>query len=240
MRVPLQRVTDLLSVGEIELLGLMPDASNYTFAVRVSRDDLSALAVYKPQRGETPLWDFPDGTLYAREIAAFAVSAALGWDLVPPTILREGPHGIGSLQLFIDAEPEHHYLTLRDAMPEVFRLVAAFDVVINNADRKSGHCLLEKETAHLWVVDHGVCFHVEEKLRTLIWDFAGDPIDEAARADLTRLLEQLAGGALCRTLETLLSPEEVAALRARTQMLLEQGRLPEVPQDRRPYPWPPI
>lgn len=241
MREPVERVTDLLRAGEVEVLGLMPDASNYTFAVRVSHEDLRALAVYKPREGETPLWDFPDGTLFAREMAAYEVSAALAWDLVPPTVVRDGPYGIGSLQLFIDGEPEKHYLTLMPEHAAVFARVAAFDVVVNNADRKSGHCLLERGTGHIWVVDHGVCFHVEPKLRTVIWDFAGEQLPDGVRADLQRFVDELAaGGEPCRRLQDLLAPDEVAAVRARASELLATGRYPDVPRDRRPYPWPPI
>lgn len=239
MRAPVERVTDLLRTGEIDVLGLMPNASNYTFAVTAGSAALRALAVYKPSEGETPLWDFPEGTLYARELAAYDVSVALGWDLVPPTVVRDGPHGIGSLQLFVDAEPDAHYLSLMPEHAGVFRRVAAFDVVINNADRKSGHCLLERETGRILVVDHGVCFHVQPKLRTVIWDFAGEQLPPDVVEGLRRLDDAL-DGPLSEQLGALLAPEEVEAVRARTHALLDAGAFPDVPADRRPYPWPPI
>lgn len=236
-----ERATALLREGEIELLGLLPNASNYTFAVRIAHEDLTTLAVYKPRDGETPLWDFPEGTLYAREMAAFEVSRALGWDLVPPTVVRDGPHGIGMVQLFIDAVPDQHYFTLMPEHAAAFRRVAVFDAVINNADRKAGHCLLEEGTGRVWVVDHGVSFSADPKLRSVIWDFAGEQLAPDLTEALRRLRAALEPG--CdpqRRLEILLSSQEIEAVRARVVELLEHGRLPEVPRDRRPYPWPPI
>ena len=229
-------VLSLLAEGELEVVGLMADASTYTFAATVVRGEQRALAIYKPREGETPLWDFPDGTLYARELAAFLVSEALGFSFVPPTVVREGPHGIGSVQLYIDAEADEHSFTLQQARPDDFRRVAAFDLVVNNADRKSGHCMLERGTGRIWVVDHGVCFHVEEKLRTVIWDFAGEPLPEDVRAGLRALLDTF--DAL--PLADLLEPDEVEAVRMRAGALLETGRFPEPPLDRRAYPWPPV
>lgn len=229
----------LLSNGEIEVLDVMPNASNYTFACSVTAADARVLAIYKPRDGESPLWDFPDGTLYAREVAAFVVSEAMGFRFVPPTVARDGPHGPGSVQLFIDAEPDEHYLSMRARLPDLFRSVAAFDVVVNNADRKSGHCLLERGTGRVWCIDHGVCFHADEKLRTVIWDFAGEPIGDGARDGLARLLaslERTAG----EMLGMLLDRDEVDALAARAEALLRAGTLPEPPEDRRAYPWPPI
>ena len=134
------------------------------------------LAVYKPQAGEAPLWDFPDGTLGQREVAAYTLASALGWPSVPPTVWREGPEGPGSVQAFVDADFEEHYFTLRSAFAEQFRRVAAFDLVANNADRKGGHCLLVRDTGVVWLIDHGVCFAVEPKLRTVVWDHAGEPV----------------------------------------------------------------
>jgi hypothetical protein len=235
VRAPAERVRALLELGEIELLGIMPRASNYTFAARVTHDDLTAVAVYKPRDGETPLWDFPDGTLYAREVAAYELSNALGWDLVPLTILREGPHGIGSLQLFVDAEPGAHYLSMMPEHADRFRLVAALDVIANNADRKSGHCMLERETGAIRVIDHGVCFHTEPKLRTVIWDFAGEPLPPTVVSAVRGLDD-----AFYATLSGLLDADEVRATRARAEALLRAGAFPDPPLDRRPYPWPHI
>ena len=174
-----------LATAELEVLGLLPNASNHTFLVRPRADDgeHGILAVYKPRRGETPLWDFPEGTLCAREVATYVVARTLGWPNVPATVLRDGPFGIGSVQRFVPSEPDEHYFTLAERFPAEFRRVAAFDLVINNADRKAGHCLLG-EDGRIHVVDHGVCFSDEPKLRTVIWDFIGEPIEETVREDL--------------------------------------------------------
>jgi uncharacterized repeat protein (TIGR03843 family) len=230
----------LLEEGEIEILGLMPRASNYTFLARIGNTSgEQTLAVYKPERGEAPLWDFPAGTLHRREIAAFRVARALGWPWVPPTVLRDGPEGPGSVQLFIPFDPEEHYFTLAERMPDEFRRVALFDAVVNNADRKSGHCLMA-ESGRVFLIDHGVCFHVAPKLRTVIWDFAGDEIPEVMLDDLMGAERELApGGALNAELAELLDGEEVAASHRRTAELVEHGRFPE-PGSERPYPWPPV
>lgn len=217
-----------LATAPIEIEGYFTDASNHAFLVKVGE----GRAVYKPRDGETPLWDFPDGTLYRREVAAYRVSEALGWGLVPETIIREdAPLGIGSLQRFIEADREEHYLTLVPARAGDFRSFALFDIVVNNADRKSGSCLLEVASRRVWAVDHGVCFHVEDKLRSVIWDFAGEPIPEP-------LLRALAS--LRVDLDDLLDQGEVAAFAARTEALVAAGAFPHPPTDRRAYPWPPI
>ncbi len=191
--------------------------------------------VYKPRRGERPLWDFPTGTLCDREVAAFLVSEELGWRIVPATTARSGPLGEGMVQRFIGHDPQEHYLTLRHRFSERFLQFAAFDVVINNADRKAGHCLLDAH-GHIWGVDHGVSFHVEPKLRTVIWEYVGEPLTPDIRRDLAGLrvaLDASLGGRLAG----LLSKEEAVALRLRVEMLLEEGRLPG-PGDDYPYPWP--
>ncbi len=229
-------VLALLREGDLELLGLLPRSSNHTFLARVRDAPEPLLAVYKPRSGETPLWDFPEGTLHRREVAAFVVADALGWPLVPPTVLRDGPRGEGSVQLFVEFDPSRHFFTMREERPDGFRRVALFDAVANNADRKSGHCLLAT-TGELFVIDHGVCFHDEPKLRTVIWDFAGDPIPPAMRADLERLGPALAEGDLRERLGGLLSPVEVRATERRLADLLDEGRFPE-PGPGRPYPWP--
>jgi uncharacterized repeat protein (TIGR03843 family) len=229
-------VLRLLREGEMELLGLLPRSSNYTFLARLHGGPEPILAVYKPRAGETALWDFPDGTLCHREVAAYRVAASLGWPPVPPTILRVGPHGEGSLQLFKEFDPSKHYLTMRDERADDFRRVALFDVVVNNADRKSGHCLLDAE-GRVFVIDHGVCFHDDPKLRTVIWDFVGDPIPADLRADLEALAPQLETGPLADALAELLQPYEIRAVSLRLADLLEDGRFPE-PGPGRPYPWP--
>jgi hypothetical protein len=234
-----ERVLTLLADGALEPVGLLPGASNDTFLCTIGDGDLSTYAVYKPRDGEAPLWDFPDGTLYRREMAAFVVSRALGWDFVPPTVVRDGPLGVGMVQLYIDHEPGEHYLTLGRARAGLFRRVAAFDLVINNADRKSGHCLLQRGTDRIFVVDHGVSFHTHPKLRTVIWDFAGEPIPVEVLGDLDRLRDELANGQVRRVLEELLAPDEVAAVAARGEALARHKVFPD-PGPGRPYPWPPV
>jgi hypothetical protein len=226
----------LLETGELEVLGLLPRASNFTFLARVSGDDEQALAVYKPQSGEAPLWDFPDGTLAAREVAAFVVATDLGWPRVPPTVLRDGPEGPGSVQRFVAFEPDRHYLTMQHERPDDFRRVALFDVVVNNADRKSGHCLLA-EDGGLFVVDHGVCFHEEPKLRTVIWEFAGEPITAETAGEMEAFGLRLTEGPLRERLGSLLSRAEIDALDRRLHDLLASGRFPQ-PGPGRPFPWP--
>ena len=225
--------------GAMELLGLMPNASNYTFLARCASGSDELLAIYKPRRGEIPLWDFPTGTLYRREVAAYEVARVLGWPNVPPTVLRDGPEGEGSAQLFVDADPEEHYFTLQPARSDEFRRVALFDLVVNNADRKAGHCLLDDEGT-IWVIDHGVCFSEELKLRTVIWEYADEPIPAPLEADLQRARAALAsGGALRARLEALLAPSEIRATEARVDALVRRGTFPR-PGPGRPYPWPPI
>jgi hypothetical protein len=226
----------LLETGDLEVLGLLPRASNFTFLARVSAGDEQTLAVYKPRSGEAPLWDFPEGSLAAREVAAFVVASELGWPRVPPTVLRDGPQGPGSVQRFVAFDPERHYLTMQEERPDEFRRVALFDVVVNNADRKSGHCLLD-EDGELFVVDHGVCFHEDPKLRTVIWEFAGEPIPPDAAGDLEALGARLRSDRLGAPLRTLLSPAEIDATDARLRDLLRSGRFPE-PGPGRPFPWP--
>ena len=233
-------VPQALATGELEMLGLMPNSSNYTFLARATcQGEPGVLAIYKPRRGETPLWDFPDGTLCAREVAAYVVARALGWPNVPPTVLRDGPEGPGSVQLFVEFDPGHHYFTLERDRQDEFRRIALFDHVVNNADRKGGHCLLGRDD-RVWVIDHGVCFSDEPKLRTVIWNFAGEQIPASLRDDVRRFAAALgAGDALWEELVALISPEEVTALRARATSVVGTGVYPE-PGPGRPYPWPPI
>jgi hypothetical protein len=231
-------VPRVLGTGELEVLGLLPNASNHTFLARAKNADEDVLAVYKPRRGEAPLWDFPEGTLCAREVAAYVVSRALGWPNVPATVLRDGPYGVGSVQRFVPHDPEEHDFTLAERFPEEFRRVAAFDMVVNNADRKSGHCLLG-EDGRIFLVDHGVCFSDEPKLRTVIWDFIGDPVEEGTRADVRRLAGEIRGGQVRDELANLLAPAELAALAERADSVAAAIRFPEPGPDR-PFPWPPI
>jgi uncharacterized repeat protein (TIGR03843 family) len=237
--VTAERVLSLLGNGALEPVGLLPGASNDTFLSTISESGLETYAVYKPRDGEAPLWDFPEGSLYRREMAAYVVSEALGWEIVPPTVIRDGPMGVGMVQLFIDHEPAEHYLTLAPSHPEIFRRVAAFDLAVNNADRKSGHCLLQRGTGRIFVVDHGVTFHVDPKLRTVIWDHAGEPIPADILADLARLSTALTVGEVRTAMDELLAAEERDALDARIAMLMQHAVYPE-PGPGRPYPWPPI
>jgi len=225
-----------LERGELEPLGLLPRSSNFTFLARVDADGEQTLAVYKPVTGETPLWDFLPGTLASREVAAFVLADALGWPRVPPTVLRDGPHGPGSVQLFVAFDPNEHYFTMQEQRADEFRRVALFDAVANNADRKAGHCLLD-ERLQVFVVDHGVCFHEQPKLRTVIWDFVGEPIPAGLADDLEALGPRLESGQLRDRLLELLTAAEVEATRARLGALLREGRFPE-PGPGRPYPWP--
>jgi uncharacterized repeat protein (TIGR03843 family) len=216
----------------------MPEASNYTFLAEVVEGKRWVLAVYKPRSGETPLWDFPDGTLCQREVAAYLVSRGLGWDLVPPTLLRDGPHGPGAVQRYVDHDPDEHYFTLMPMHADDFRRVAAFDLIINNTDRKSGHCMRERSTGRIQAVDHGVTFHEQPKLRTVIWDFAGEPVPPPVLKDARDLIERL-DGSLRDSLGELLDQSEIEALRRRVEALVRSPVYPE-PGARRPYPWPPI
>lgn len=229
-----------LAHGELEILGLMPGSSNYTFLAAAKDGGDELLGIYKPRRGEQPLWDFPEGTLCQREVAAYVVSRALGWPRVPPTVLREGPEGVGSVQLFVEFDPEQHYFTLQEAHADAFRDIALFDVVINNADRKGGHCLLALEGG-IFAIDHGVCFHEEDKLRTVIWEFIGEPIPPERVERLRWLSRGLADpvDASRREIGNLLTPAEIEAMADRIERLVDEGVFPE-PGDHRPYPWPPI
>jgi uncharacterized repeat protein (TIGR03843 family) len=237
-------IPPVLERGELEVLGRMPWASNQTYLGRLCLDGpgdvgvpekQEALAVYKPRRGERPLWDFRQGTLCQREVASHLVSEELGWAIVPPTVLRSGPLGEGMVQIFVDHDPENHYFTLRESLPDRFRQFALFDVVINNADRKSGHCLLDTE-GHLWGIDHGVTFHASVKLRTVIWDFEGERIGEDLISDLARLHDGFDGD-LGDRLAGLLAPVELDAARRRLQWLLSRRVFPS-PMTDYPYPWP--
>lgn len=227
----------VLACGEVEIQGRMPWSSNATFLVTVAAagDTGSPVAaIYKPAAGERPLWDFPGG-LYRREVAAYELSEALGWRLVPETVARDdAPLGGGSLQRFVDADFEQHYFTLleEDRFHPALKRMAVFDVIVNNADRKGGHCLLDSD-GHIWGIDHGLCFHTQPKLRTVIWDFAGEPLEDADAADLEKLLES----GLPDRLTECLHEGEAAALEARVGRLLRAGRLPQ-PRSDRPYPWP--
>jgi hypothetical protein len=230
-------VPDLLRDGEMEILGRLPWSSNATLLVNVRDGGDEMLAVYKPQKGERPLWDFPRGTLCHREVAAYEVSDALGWNIVPDTVLRDGPAGIGSVQRFVEHDPDDHYFTLLEDHGDEFRRMALFDIVINNTDRKGGHCLLAKDGT-VFGIDHGVAFHAQWKVRTVIWDFGGEPIPAAACADLHEFHAQLSAGALEARLRPLLDRFELDAVQGRVDRLLRSGVLPEPDDSYHCYPWP--
>jgi uncharacterized repeat protein (TIGR03843 family) len=233
------RILRLLSRGQVAIEGLIPWSSNTTMLVTVTDEELSALAVYKPQRGERPLWDFDLGTLGAREVASYLLSEALGWSLVPPTVLRDGPYGIGSVQLFIHARDDAHFFTIQHdpTYNDGLRRLAAFDVVANNADRKSGHCLID-HAGQLWAIDNALTFHEHPKLRTVIWDFAGEPLPADLVADLRKLERMLReGGEVSGALTHLLARAELDAMRRRLHHLLTAGCFPD-PGPGRHVPWP--
>ncbi len=219
----------------------IPYASNRVFLLELEHAAApqAGYAVYKPGRGENPLWDFPPA-LYRREVAAYRLSRALGWSLIPPTVERgEGLElGVGSLQAYIPTDYRCTFFELREQYPERMRQFALFDWLANNADRKGGH-ILEGGAGQLWGIDNGLSFHVEEKLRTVIWDYAGDAIAEQWLADIEQLAAELeAGGPAHRALAELLSEQELETLRLRAVRALSERRLPDPPQHRRAVPWP--
>lgn len=249
-------MVDLLQRGALEMEGMLPWSSNYTFLVKICSAETAVpasnvTAVYKPRRGERPLWDFARGTLCQREHAAYLVSEGLGWDIVPPTVLRRGPQGIGSVQLFIDHDPERHYFTFEGdpALRPQLQKIALFDILVNNADRKSGHVLLEEGSeqnnvdgpGRLWGIDHGICFHTDYKLRTVIWEFSGDPIPPTLRRDLLAFARQLdrSEASVYKELNERLSAREMEALQRRLTQLIEWDTFPD-PGPGRHYPWPPV
>ncbi|MER6849023.1 MULTISPECIES: SCO1664 family protein [Streptomyces] len=271
-RIPPRSVTtdaaaaELLARGELTVRGRIREASNAALYCTVAHEGREAACIYKPVAGERPLWDFPDGTLAQREVAAYEVSEATGWGLVPPTVLRDGPYGEGMVQLWIDTAPESELLALVDAEEpgpgwkavafaevdegrtallvhaddERLRRLAVLDAVVNNADRKGGH-LLPAAGERLYGIDHGVTFHAENKLRTLLWGWAGDPLTAEALAALDALREALEDGApLAARLGELITPAELDATRARVGALLESGKHPEPSGEWPAIPWPPV
>jgi len=230
----------LEQLPEVNVLGLLHGASNYTFLVRLGPHPPSGLrAVYKPARGESPLWDFEAGTLYQREVAAYELSKALGWPRIPPTVVRkQAPQGPGALQLFIDTDGRH-YFSEHSRQRSAWLRVALFDVISNNADRKSGHCMFDSED-RMWVIDHGLTFHTAPKLRTVIWDFAGEPLPGDLCDDVERALIEVEKGNLAARLNELLSPAELRVLKRRLRGVLDpRWRFPD-PTSAWSVPWPPV
>jgi uncharacterized repeat protein (TIGR03843 family) len=233
-------ILSALQTGAIDLQGQFMFGSNYTFFAQLVHESLTLPVVYKPLKGERPLWDFPAKTLGKREVAAFVVSEALGWELVPPVVFRKkGPLGAGSLQLFIEHDPDYHYFHFSEEDRQRLRPAVLFDLVINNADRKGGHILAGRD-GHLWLIDHGICFHTENKLRTVIWDFRGESIPASLAADLEVFLKTLAlKTELYKQLRSLLRVAEISAMIQRTEQLLAAGIFPD-PTSRFNFPYPPV
>ena len=237
-----QFILSALQNGKMQVHGQFLAGSNYTFLADISYELAELKAVYKPVRGEQPLWDFPSGSLAKREVASYVVSEELGWRLVPPTVYRrKGPMGAGSLQEYIEHDAELHYFNFDEATRQRLRPVALFDLVANNADRKGGHILLDS-TNHLLLIDHGICFHVDDKLRTVVWDFAGEEIPADLLSDLCRLIADLEqdSSPLNHELGDLLSEGEIDAVLNRARHLAASGRFPYPQSTRRSYPWPPV
>ena len=228
---------ELLCNGTLEVEGRLLDASNATLYCTTTLGETQAACVYKPVRGERPLWDFPDGTLAGREVAAYLVSEATGWQIVPPTVMRDGPFGPGMCQLWIDVDERVDLQRLaRSSHPDLQRMVV-LDAVINNADRKGGH-LLPTVEGRVHGVDHGVCFSTEDKLRTLLWQWRGQPLTDEAVEVLGRIRAELEGP-LGEQLHEHLTRREVRRTVARVDRLLASGQHPEPSEDWPAIPWPP-
>lgn len=221
--------------GNLEIKGQFTLGSNYTFLVEVTYEDQKIPAVYKPTRGEQPLWDFEENTLALREVAAYIVSERLGFHIVPFTTLREeGPYGAGSLQQFIEHDPNYHYFNFAPEDKLLLQPVVLFDLLVNNADRKGGHVFFSTDTHQLFGIDHGICFHEDDKLRTVLWDFGG----QAIPGDLLSRLSLNPN--LLADLEPYLSLNEIRAFRSRADSILKRKVFPRQPKDRRAIPWPPL
>lgn len=264
--LPEDEALELLRHGTLALEGRLMDASNATLRAVITHGSTEARCVYKPVSGERPLWDFPDGTLAGREYSAWLLSRATGWGIVPPTVLRDGPLGPGMCQLWIDDELQgdepllgfvpanrvpanwRRILSARDERGRPFVLahaddprlarLAIFDAVANNADRKGGH-VIDTVDGQVHGVDHGICFHTEDKLRTVIWGWAGEPIPDEGLEALEKLRAQYSAG-LAESLSEHLTPAEVAMVSVRIGALLQSRRFPEPDEDRHAIPWPPI
>jgi uncharacterized repeat protein (TIGR03843 family) len=231
-------VDELLREGELDMEGRLLDASNVTLVGAVRTDTLAATCVYKPVAGERPLWDFPDGTLAGREISAHLVSEATGWSVVPPTVLRDGPFGTGMVQLWMDADPNVDLVEFVRRDVPALRRMAVFDAVVNNADRKGGH-IIPMADGHVYGVDHGICFSVDPKLRTLLWRWAGRPLTAEAVAVLERLADDLRGE-LGEQLHEHLTRREVRCTQQRVAELLRTGVHPQPSGEWPALPWPPF
>lgn len=234
-------ILNILQKGSLEIDGQFMWGSNYTFLCDVTLEGETVKGVYKPVQGERPLWDFPSETLAGREVAAYLISKHGDWNLVPPTIYRkDGPSGAGSLQLFVDHDPEYHYFRFSKQDRDMLKPVALFDAVVNNTDRKGGHILVDPDNK-FWLIDHGICFHAHPKLRTVVWDFADQPIPEESCGQIKSLREKLLPDQPLHTeLTTYLSPVEIIAMIGRIDKLLKDGVFPRPIDKRYSYPWPPV
>jgi len=234
-------ILNTLQEGEITLQGQFVLGYNYTFLIEVMGEKDPLKAVYKPDKGQQPIWDFPDYHLSRREVAAYLVSDSLGWDLVPATVLRNnGPLGPGSIQLYVDHDPNQHYFTFDEITRSNLHTTALFDLLVNNADRKGGHILLDSADK-IWLIDHGLCFHEEDKIRTVVWDFAGEPISSDLAEQLARFQQTLVTpGPFLESLSVLINKEELIALRSGCQQLIQSPFYPHPPSDRRYFPYPPV
>ena len=230
---------EVLKHGEFVSCQFTPAGSNYTFLAQVHLGDHTCQAIYKPKDGEAPLWDFPSGTLYKREYAAYLLSEVLGWNFIPFTIIREGPYGIGSVQQYVEHDPRQNYYTLNQdgsnyaGRSDELRTIACFDLVANSTDRKANHLIVSAD-GKLWSIDHGLTFHADTKIRTVIWDFSGEPIPEHLLTALTGLAAQMENpqGRLQELLDQL-RPEEIVALKERVDWVLGDGAYPGLPGRRR-------
>jgi hypothetical protein len=235
MAESLSKIQAALQEGDYEIKGQFTFGSNYTFLVTTQHEGKEYPAVYKPLRGEQPLWDFPENSLAGREVAAYLVSEHLGFHIVPFTTLRDdGPYGAGSLQQYIEYDPEYHYFNFTEDDKQLLKPVVLFDVLCNNADRKGSHVFFEDKTHKLYAIDHGICFHEDDKLRTVLWDFNGQKIPQDLLAPLSRI------ESLLPSLEPYLTSRERSALCARAESILKRGVFPRQPRDRRALPWPPL
>ena len=226
-------ICEIICNGEIVSCELAPVGSNYTFLVQLQLGDDTSLGIYKPRDGESPLWDFPRGTLYKREYAAYLLSQILGWDFIPFTIIRDGPYGIGTVQRFVEHDPKQNYYTLTDDSAAQLKTIACFDLIANSTDRKPNHLILDVG-GKLWSIDHGLTFHADTKIRTVIWDFSGESIPKQLLSDLRNLGVQLQNpqGRVNELLQQLQS-EEATALERRIDWILTEGAYPGLPDRHR-------
>jgi hypothetical protein len=233
-----KRVRRILRHGSVEAMEMIPWSSNYTFAVKLKLEgEPETIAVYKPKRGETPLWDFPNGTLYKREYAAYLASRIIGWEFIPYTVVRDGPYGVGTMQLWVEHDRGADFFQFKESCVEQLQRIALFDLIANNADRKGGHCLKAADGT-IWGIDHGLTFHPQMKLRTVIWHFGGEPIPDPLLEDLERFAADQRRSARMRAILTeLLDPIEVDIFFERIQRALEIRAYPMI-GSRRSVPWP--